>query len=189
MKHLKRISGLTFFVAWLSLITTVANAAQHRPPTFHGHLRSFTELQPIEAAPLTPMYTARGGVTNLRRYRGKVVLLNVWATWCAPCVYELPALDRLQAVTDEAGIAVLAVSIDVEGMTKVAPFAARLDLKHLTVLTDPTGRIVDRLNIREGLPWTFIIDRQGRVRGYLMGAADWDSADGRALLNYYAGLK
>ncbi len=135
------------------------------------------------------MYTAHGGVTNLRRYRGKVVLLNVWATWCAPCVYELPALDRLQAATDKAGVAVLAVSVDLEGMSKVAPFAARLDLKNLTVLSDPAGRIADGLNIGEGLPWSFVIDRQGRVRGYLMGAADWDSAAGRALLDYYLGLK
>lgn len=179
MKQLTRFSSLSALVAWFSMVVaatgSAANAAQHPPPAFHGHLRPFTELRPIDAAPPTPIYTARGGVTNLRRYRGKVVLFNVWATWCAPCVYELPALDRLQA----------AVSVDSKGMAKVAPFVARLDLKNLTVLTDPAGRIDDALDIREGLPWTFVIDRQGRVRGYLMGAADWDSAAGRALLDHY----
>lgn len=167
------------------MIAISSAAAAGDPPPFHGRQRSFTTVTPIFAAPVTPMHTERGGVTDLSRYRGRVVLLNLWATWCAACLCELPDLDRLQAEIGGDDFAVVTLSLDAEGIARVQPYFARLGVRNLPAHTDPAGRAAEALGVREGLPWSFIIDRVGRVQGYLMGAADWSSPEARALLAYY----
>ena len=159
------------------------------PPTFNGDQRPFTIVSPIEAAPITPIHTARGGVTNLTRYRGKVVLLNIWATWCEACLYELPALDRLQTALGGENFTVVTVSVDEDGLRQVRRYFDRLKIRHLPRHMDPAGRMAAAFGVREGLPWSFIIDRQGRTQGYLLGSADWDSEAARTLLNYYISRK
>jgi thiol-disulfide isomerase/thioredoxin len=113
-----------------------------------------------------------------------VVLLNFWATWCAPCIREMPALDRVQARFEEAGLTVVAVSEDFAGLPVVRPFFERLKLEHLQVYLDVDFALLKALGV-QGLPTTLLIDRQGRLVGGLEGPAEWDEDDAAALIRYY----
>ena len=173
--------------AMLFLCSTGVVAAEpaNDPPRFQGHSFPFIVLHPTQPAPTNPLHTLRGGVTHLGRFGGKVVLLNIWATWCLPCVYELPSLERLQAAIGGDRFTVIALSVDGRGADDVSPFLKRLGIGALPVYLDSAGRIVEALQVREGLPWTFVIDHRGQVMGYLKGAADWTSPEARALIRYY----
>ena len=135
-------------------------------------------------APLTPILDAKGATMNLSDFRGKVVLLNFWATWCAPCVLEMPSLDRLQAEMGSDKFMVLALSIDSEGLEVVIPFFKKLGLKSLAVFLDPKGKATKSFGLR-GLPTSYIIDHRGRIAGELMGPAEWDTDEAKALMRYY----
>ena len=173
----------------LAALVLWAHASDAAPPSFNGERRPFAILTPAEPAPITPFHTARGGVTNLTRYRGKVVLLNIWATWCEACLYEMPALDRLAAARNGKDFQVVTVSVDDGDRERVLGYLKKLNIRNLPAHMDPAGRVVRAFGAREGLPWTFIIDRLGRTRGYLMGAADWESAAAGKLLDYYISRK
>ncbi|WP_458097736.1 TlpA family protein disulfide reductase [Roseomonas sp. WA12] len=108
-------------------------------------------------------------------FAGKGVVLNLWATWCAPCVEEMPALDRLSALLAAEGILVVPASSDRGGKAQVEPFYARTGVKNLGVWLDPGSAATRALGAR-GLPTTVLIDRQGRERGRLEGSAAWDGA-------------
>lgn len=114
-------------------------------------------------------------------FRGKVVLLNVWATWCAPCREEMPALDRLQQQLGGADFQVLALSLDQEGIGVVQRFFEEFRIEHLTPYIDagePPGPVPDA----PGIPVTLVLDRQGRELGRKLGSAEWDSAEMQAFL-------
>ena len=141
------------------------------------------ELKPWRGGP-TPGLELRdldGRGHRLADYRGKVVLVNFWATWCAPCVKEMPALQRLHENLAPQGLRIVAVSVDPAPSPLTPPgpfgisvrdFVERFGLT-FTVLHDPTGRI-QRVYQSPGLPSTYIIDRMGRIRKKVVGAAAWD---------------
>jgi thiol-disulfide isomerase/thioredoxin len=129
-------------------------------------------VQKPEAAPNLPFTTLDGGHAALASFRGKPVVLNFWATWCAPCVAELPELDKLAA---GGGITVLAVSADRMGAARVEAFLAQHPITHATVLLDPQSDAVHALQV-PGFPTTLILDAAGRVRGRLEGPAAWGGA-------------
>ncbi|MGE3279972.1 MAG: TlpA family protein disulfide reductase [Alphaproteobacteria bacterium] len=113
---------------------------------------------------------------TLADFRGKVVLLNVWATWCVPCRHEMPSLDRLQARLGGKDFVVLALSIDRAGLPAIKRFYEELGLQHLGVYVDASGASSRALGA-PGLPTTLLIDRDGREVARKMGAAEWDSPD------------
>jgi len=154
-------------------------------PTMNGLLRPFIYLNKPDPAPITPFYTETGGISNLNRYRGKVVLLSVWATWCVPCLYELPMLDQLATEFDAKNFSVVTVSIDDNGVKPVKRYFKRLKIKNLPTFTDPLARIVDAYSIKGGFPWTFIINRAGEIEGYIKGAAEWDNPEAKNLIQYF----
>lgn len=121
---------------------------------------------------------------DLSDMAGRVVLLNFWATWCAPCLVEMPGLDRLQTQFSGVGFAVLAVCTDARSVQAVGDFLALHDLKNLGVYLDPTGQDLYNCAI-SAIPTSFIVDRVGHARGMLAGAARWDSAAGYALIDHY----
>lgn len=170
-----------------------ARAADGPPVLFSG-AGQYTELEPVPAAPDRPIETIDGTIVDFTQFRGRVVVLNFWATWCAACVPEMPGLDRLAAAQEELGLAVLPVAMDRGGRVSVTAFLRRHRLPHLPVLTDPAEHIG---HFRTGnpngapfalaaLPITYLIDRQSRVRGYLPGAVDWQSDAARSLLDFIA---
>ncbi|MEY9629013.1 TlpA family protein disulfide reductase [Sinorhizobium fredii] len=117
----------------------------------------------------------------LADFRGKVVLLNVWATWCLPCRKEMPTLDRLQAALGGDGFEVVALSIDRQGAAAVKAFYTEIDVRNLGVNVDASGQALSAL-AAVGLPTTILIDAEGRELGRLMGPAEWDAPDMVAFL-------
>lgn len=109
-------------------------------------------------------------------FRGQGVVLNFWATWCAPCIKEMPALVRLKELVSEDNITVLALSEDRGGAEKVIPFFKKLGINGLEVLIDKRGKVARKSGVR-GLPVTILIDAEGLERGRVTGIAQWDSAD------------
>lgn len=144
------------------------------PDTPAGSLSNYVEARELKPVPAIRFMDATGRVMTLEDFRGRVVVLNLWATWCTPCVAEMPTLDRLQKQVGDDAI-VLALSIDRGGQDAVREFYDRTGVKHLKVFVDPTMRAQSELGLR-GLPTTLIIDRQGRERGRLVGPAEWDGA-------------
>ncbi|MBI2584754.1 MAG: TlpA family protein disulfide reductase [Rhodospirillales bacterium] len=117
-----------------------------------------------------------GSPATLENFRGKVVLLNIWATWCIPCRKEMPTLDRLQAKLGGPGFEVLALSIDRAGVGAVRKFYEEIGVKNLAIYIDGTGKATRTLKV-VGLPTTLLIDADGREIGRLVGPAEWDAPE------------
>ncbi len=129
---------------------------------------------------------AGGAPLTLADKRGKVVVLNLWATWCPPCVREMPSLDRLQAALGGADFEVVALSVDRSGAAVVLPFLEKLGIGALDIYLDTSSRVLRTLAIN-GLPTTVLIDRDGREVGRVIGPAEWDSDEAIALIRHYLG--
>lgn len=146
-------------------------------------LRMQTRHEAPYPAPDFALPDLQGRVHRLSDYRGKVVFLNLWATWCPPCRMEMPSIERLYRRFAPEGLVVLAVSVDESGAKAVAPFVRELGIT-FPVLLDPEGRLGSRLGIT-GYPETFVIDRGGNVVRHFIGPAEWDEPPMAA---YFAGL-
>ncbi len=119
---------------------------------------------------------AAGKKRSLAHYKGKLVLLNIWATWCGPCRKEMPTLDRLQEKLGSAEFEVVALSIDRAGASVVRKFYDEIGIKHLELVIDPTMRVMRELRV-VGLPMTFLIGPSGKEIGRLIGPAEWDTPE------------
>ena len=109
------------------------------------------------------------------------MLVNFWATWCAPCVKEMPSLDRLQATMGKDRFIVLPLSLDGPSRPKVAPFYADRKLAHLGIYFDKGRKSMQALDVGI-LPTSVLVDAQGRELGRLEGEAEWDSGEALALM-------
>lgn len=116
---------------------------------------------------------AEGRERDLSSFNGRGLVVNLWATWCPPCVAEMPALDRLAALVAAEGIEVLALSSDRGGRAVVEGFYTRTGVARLGVWLDPRGAAARGLGVR-ALPTTVIVDRAGMERARLEGEAEWD---------------
>lgn len=125
-------------------------------------------------APDTAFVADGVGERTVADYKGQALVVNLWATWCAPCVTEMPALDRLAGELAGGGIAVLPLSADREGAPVIREFYAKNDIANLPVMMDPMSRFGRALEIR-GLPTTILFDRDGREVGRVVGIAEWDA--------------
>jgi peroxiredoxin len=142
---------------------------------------ALVEVKPPVPPPAFTFRTASGALQTLADYRGKGVVLNIWATWCAPCVAEMSGLDRLAGTAVQFGILVLPVSIDAEGLAAVKPFYQGHDITHLPMLLDPNSNVARAFKV-EGIPTSFLIDRAGRVAGHVEGPVEWDTAGALAAI-------
>jgi thiol-disulfide isomerase/thioredoxin len=126
---------------------------------------------------------ADGNRVSLLDFGGKLVLLNIWATWCVPCVAEMPALDRLQGELGDEGLVVVAVSVDLQGAAAVRPFYQKLGIKNLGIYLDPRSEYTHLLGA-DAVPSTLLFSK-GLFVGKLIGNAAWDSPEAIALMRYY----
>ena len=117
-----------------------------------------------------------GKPLSLADFRGKVVLLNLGATWCGPCREEMPTLDRLQATLGGPDFEVLALSIDRAGIGVVDAFYTEIGIKNLARYIDESGRVAQHLNVL-GLPTTLLLDHEGREIARHVGPAEWDKPE------------
>jgi thiol-disulfide isomerase/thioredoxin len=136
--------------------------------------------------PVAPLSFTNGddAPLTLADFHGRVVLLNLWATWCVPCRKEMPALDRLQAKLGGPGFTVVPLSIDHRGRDVVARFYRELGLKSLRIYVDKSADVISAVNA-VGMPTTLLIDAQGRELGHVIGPAEWDSPAMLSLLAHY----
>ncbi len=148
-------------------------------------------FEPAAAAGRIPdtIFTDEAGrELTISDFRGRIVLMNFWATWCGPCVREMPALERLSARLGGDDFAVIALSEDRNGWEKIGPFRDKLGLKSLALYHDVKSVMMFGTKAR-GLPTTILIGRDGRELGRLTGPAEWDSEDAVALMRHYIGKK
>jgi peroxiredoxin len=132
-------------------------------------------LKPGTPAPGLRLPSLGGGDVDLASYRGKVVVLNFWATWCPPCVSEMPSLERLYRALGPEGLAVVTVSTD-EDEAALRRFVAEEKLT-LPVLRDPGGRLAASAYRTTGYPETFVVDPSGLIQQHYVGPAEWDTPD------------
>jgi thiol-disulfide isomerase/thioredoxin len=145
--------------------------------------------EPQQALPLA-FERADGSKATLADFRGRAVLLNLWATWCVPCRAEMPALDRLEAQAGGQDFEVVAVNVDTARLERRAAFLDSVGVKALARYADPSGDAFETLHKEGralGLPVTMLIDRDGCEIGAAAGAVKWDSADAEALVGALKG--
>lgn len=126
---------------------------------------------------------ANGATTSLAKFRNRVVLLNVWATWCTPCREEMPTLDRLQATLGGPHFEVVTVSVDAGGLPAVQAFFRENGVKHLHPYLDTFHDAVAL--VTTGIPLTLLVDRDGREAGRKLGPATWDAPQMLRLVRRY----
>jgi thiol-disulfide isomerase/thioredoxin len=129
-----------------------------------------------EPMPELTFSTLGGNETSLTDFTGRVVVLNLWATWCAPCREEMPSLDALQAMFPKDEVTVLALSVDRTGKDKILDFLQEVGIKRLTVAHDASAKAPRTLKV-PGLPATILVDRKGREAGRVLGIEDWAGPD------------
>ncbi|MBW2297682.1 MAG: TlpA family protein disulfide reductase [Deltaproteobacteria bacterium] len=132
-----------------------------------------SQFQKGKPAPPFSLPNLDGNMVSLGAYKGKVVFLNIWATWCPPCVEEMPSMEKLFQSLNKEDFEILAVNIDASGLKAVRPFMKKHRL-HFPVLIDPKGTI-QRLYRTTGIPESIIIDKNGIIVEKIMGARDWGS--------------
>jgi thiol-disulfide isomerase/thioredoxin len=136
----------------------------------------FARAASAKALPELTFEDASGKPHTLADFRGKFVLLNIWATWCAPCREEMPALDRLQAQMAGERFQVVALSVDQQGLPVARKFYAETGIKALPLYIDRSAKAAFTLDAA-GLPATLLVDPAGREVGRHLGAVKWDSPE------------
>ena len=150
-------------------------------PLATGAMTTFVYKPQPAALPDIRFLNGSGAEVSLASFRGKVVLLNVWATWCAPCREEMPALDRLQAALGSDSFQVVALAVDKSGVDGARKFLADIKTEKLEPFADPTAKVGTQLKVI-GMPTSILIDAEGREIGRLIGPAHWDSPEAKRLI-------
>ena len=172
------LAVLTFTGLGLSTSTAFS---QNLDQYLTGEMKNVTLKKEREEIPNISFKDGDGNTRQISEFKGKVLLVNFWATWCAPCREEMPSLDNLQAKLGSDDFTVLAVGQDLQGVEKTKKFLKALKLENLTALNDKTVKSGRKLGVF-GLPATLIIDREGREVGRLVGPAEWDAEEAIELL-------
>lgn len=146
-----------------------------------GDMTAFVFKKTPEALPAVSFVDGDGKPRTLEEFKGKTVLLNLWATWCAPCRKEMPQLDTLQKELGGPGFEVVALSVDRAGIEASRKFLTETKVGSLATYVDPTAKMGTVLKA-VGLPTTLLIDKEGREVGRLVGPAEWDSPDAKRLI-------
>jgi len=146
-----------------------------------GAMAAFVAKHPPRALPEISFLAGDEETKSLADWRGRVVLLNIWATWCLPCREEMPQLDQLQADLGGENFEVVAVNIDKGGGDKATTFLEETGAAHLARYADPSGKLFRKVRA-VGMPTTLLIDRNGKEIGRLVGPADWGSAQAKRLI-------
>jgi thiol-disulfide isomerase/thioredoxin len=171
------------------LTLTLAACDKQKPAAPQGGEAAATATPTAEFTPLpgagprapTASFTdAAGKPVSLALFRGRPLLVNLWATWCAPCIQEMPSIDRL-AASEKGRLSVVAVSQDGNGLAAVQPFFAKAGITTLQPYTDPQNALMAAMKA-ETLPTTILYDANGHERWRHVGKVDWDDPSARAAL-------
>ncbi len=168
----------------LLMLSSVSGAYHEADEPTDGTVRSFKPLPQPLVVPAISFLDGDGKATSIEAFRGKLVLLNVWATWCGPCIRELPGLDRLQKKFSDTDLVVLPVSTDQEGIAASRPYYQYLKIQNLGLYNDP-GSALGVFFPMDVVPASFIIDRHGKVISFLRSYVDWDEPLASEMIQYY----
>jgi thiol-disulfide isomerase/thioredoxin len=168
-----------------SACRAAVNTARRIAPLVRGEVAALSVAQTPFRVPDLAFKDAQGRDVSLADWRGRSVLLNLWATWCVPCRREMPALDALQAILGGADFQVVAVNIDTRDPQKPLAFLQEVGITHLAYYSDPSARVFEDLKTAGkafGMPTTVMVDRSGCEIGTMAGPAEWASDDGVRLV-------
>ncbi|HLZ64618.1 MAG TPA: TlpA disulfide reductase family protein [Aliidongia sp.] len=175
------------FVLTLLIVTggAVATALADKgdAPPLSGAMHEFILQTPPAPAPDVAFSDGDNATLGFKDFKGKVTLVNLWATWCAPCVKEMPSLEALKKARGGADFDVVTISQDRGGRKVVDPFFEKNGLSALPRYTDADNAVGHALHIR-GLPTTVLLDRDGNEIGRFEGGADWAGRDAQALIDW-----
>ena len=169
----------------LALLATPGRADSGMP----GKPGQLIETRPPGPVPALTFTDIDEQPATLAPYKGKPLILNLWATWCAPCIKEMPSLARLAGLLKDQGVAVVAISEDRGGKFVVDPFLKEHNITSLQVYLDKTMSTGKALKEATILPMTILIDADGNEIGRVKGDRDWDSPESRAEITKLFGLK
>ncbi|NWF74485.1 MAG: TlpA family protein disulfide reductase [Nitrospirae bacterium] len=167
-------------IAVTAVVLMVACGAGHAAAPDMQPVAERTFVKLGEPAPNFQLRDLNGHLITLSDLRGKVVLLNFWATWCGPCRVEMPAMEQLYRMFQRKDFEILAVSTDAQGAAITRPFQQENRLT-FPILHDPDYRVGLTYGARS-LPMTFLIDRQGIIRHQVFGARDWEAPEAQQLV-------
>lgn len=187
------ITALAAVAGFAAIYVTLGGRDNGRPPATAatpasasaklntGEMAAFVfKKEPVALAEVG-FVDGQGKQRTLADWKGRVVLLNLWATWCAPCRKEMPALAKLQRELGSPKFEVVALAVDRAGADAAKKFLDSIDAKDLALYVDSTARGATALQAA-GMPTTLLIDARGREIGRLTGAAEWDGEDAKRLV-------
>lgn len=168
-------------IATICLLALFLSPALAAPP---DPFKALELIKPnrVKAAKNFTVPTPDGKSLRLADYKGKVVFLNFWATWCPPCKEEMPSMERLYQRFKDQGFVVLAISIDAEGAQVVTPFVKEHKLTYPIGL-DPKMELALKYEVR-GLPTSFLVNKKGNLAALAVGPRQWDSEAAHALIEF-----
>lgn len=179
-RNLIIVSMITLLSISLLLLSESALSA----PLKSDGISKFMENTPPIAIPMVSFKTTEGRSITFDKFKGTWTLVNFWATWCAPCVSELPSLFRLQQSLKSPQFKILLISIDRGGAKVFAPFLKKIGLPSLYSASDPRAKVMRQLKLK-GIPTTLLINPESRLVGTLEGSINWDSEAAQNLMRSF----
>lgn len=183
--NLSSVRIISLIFAGIVAITPSLASAEQPSCTSQGAIESginsFDKKNPPAPVGETVFYDRNGGEVRVSDYKGTALVINFWATWCAPCVAEMPSLDRLKGILDDSGVDVLAINEDRNGAAMAIKFYEANGITNLDVLIDRKMALVKATEVT-GLPTTLLVDADGNEIAAVIGEAEWDSPDIVALV-------
>ena len=176
-------AALAALTITLFVVTGLRQPATGEPPR-QGWMEAFSLNDPPRDAPGMTFRGSDGKTFRLADFRGRVVLVNFWATWCFPCIRELPTLDRLEAALGGKDFAVIAINEDRGGAKVAGPFLEKRGLRNLHPYLDDKMALALKFGLKQ-FPTSYLLDREGKIVGSLAGHAEWDSPEAKALIRFY----
>lgn len=178
----------TLWVVYVIIAASVQPREQRAPSAADmdrslliGEMADFEYAFPPRGTPKAS-FDHRGKAMTLDDFKGRAILVNFWATWCAPCLKELPSLDMLEGELGGRNFQVVAIAADPRGPETAQAFLDRLEIRHLKLYADPTLAMASAIGGANVLPVSILYDANGREIGRLVGEADWASPEARALV-------
>lgn len=183
---IRRMKGFLFIT--LSTIAlgmgSLGPAMAESGPPIEGQVQNYEAFpEPLETSDVTVL-TKDGGKTTLEQFKGKFVVLNFWATWCGPCIRELPSLERLNTALPDDKAQVVLISQDRGGFKQTERFLNKLNVNFPDNFVDERLKFSRSIGV-VSLPTTVLIAPDGKEVGRLVGSAEWDSPEALALVNWY----
>lgn len=178
---------------WLSLFTGLSLAvdasAAEGPDSKKDPFQALalTRFDKRVPAPEFTLPSPEGKPVSLADFKGKVVMINFWATWCLPCQWEMPEMDALYKKHKARGFAIVAIALDKAPAKEIEAFVKRLGLTYPTAI-DSKYETAMKYGVR-GLPWTYFLDREGRIVAALSGPREWNGEDAHAVVELLLGKK